>query len=389
MTLRLRVICISSLCLCTFAAGFLLRTKTIGLSRPGMIATPWACVGGCGAGGSGGAGGATAKWIGNGVGGGLLDVQAMYASSATKKSMTNALETRLSFKPTYTSTLALTLPVLAKSGSMQPSTAADEKTGIINNGLGDIRIDFQNTFGLSGEFSYSFTLAVPTGEYAMKIGRDAAPQFLPTNLQLGTGLYSLTLDLGYTKDLDKALLLVDAMYSHSFAVNFSGKNAKFPLYNNAETWNLISADQKRRFEYYVKPYGENDLGAYVPPSVTLSGFYATKAIEHFVHSFGLMCSAPLGVAWIPGFDAGKYNPTPDPDNQAWTATLCYGLEFSQPNFPIFVAAYVPIHGKTASATNAQEADLYNTKPMAQWRAPDMNDILHRWSVFVGTKTTLF
>jgi hypothetical protein len=351
--------------------------------------TPWACVGGCGAGGSGGAGGATVKWVGKGVSGGLIDVQEVYSSTATKKSNTNALETRLSFRPTYTSTLALTIPVLSKNGTMQTSTASDEKTGIVNNGLGDIRIDFQNSFGLSGEFSYSVTLAIPTGDWSSTIGRDASKQFMPANLQLGSGLYSLALDLGYTQDFDDAMLLVDATYSHPFAVNFSGKNSYFQVYDNAASWDLMSAGQKSRFEYYVKPYGETDLGAYVPPSVSLSAFYGYKGMEDFVHSFGIMVSAPVGVAWIPEFQTQTYDPKPDPDNQAWTATLCYGLEFSRPNFPIFIAAYLPIHSKTASATNAQLADPYDTKPMAQWNAPDWNDLFHRWSVFVGTKTTLF
>ena len=388
MTKRSRRVSISVVFAGAVAAVALFTAQALHPARPLPMATPWACVGGCGAGGSGGAGGATAKWIGNGVGGGLLDVQEMYSSSATKKSMTNALETRLSTHPTYTSILALTVPVLAKNGMLQPETTNPGKM-VMNNGMGDIRIDFQNSFGLSGEFSYNFTLAIPTGNFEEVDGDDKNSTLLPTNLQLGTGLYSLTLDLGYTKDLDKALVLVDAMYTHPFAVNFSGKNTYFPLYNDTATWNLMTADQQHRFKYYFKPYGENDFGAYNPPSITLSGFYATKAIEHFVHSFGLMFSAPIGVAWIPSFDAKSYDPKPDPDNQSWTATLCYGLEFSQPNFPIFVAAYVPIHSKTASATNAQLKDQYDTKPMAQWNAPDMHDILHRWSVFVGTKTTLF
>jgi hypothetical protein len=353
-------------------------------------ATPWACVGGCGAGGSGGAGGATAKWVGNGVTGGLLDIQAMYSSTSTKKSTVNALETRLSIHPTNTSTLALTIPVLAKNGTFQPSTAADEKPGIINNGMGDIRIDFQKTFGLSGEFGCNVMLAIPTAGYAATVGSDKTQQFLPPSLQLGSGLFSLTLDLGYTKDLDKGIFLLDAMYTHPFAVNFTGKNSCFPLYDNApQAWNLLPADQQRRFKYHFKAYGENDLGAYVPASVTLSAFYGTKAIANFVHSFGIMFSAPLGVAWIPYYSTEKYDPRPDPDNQTWTTTLCYGLEFSRSNFPIFVAVYVPIHNKTASAANAQANNEYDPGPMARWTAPDLNDILHRWSVFIGTKTTLF
>jgi hypothetical protein len=391
MTQRLRMICVSSLCLCAFAAALLLGTQTMRRSGPGVIATPWACVGGCGAGGSGGAGGATVKWIGNGVEGGLIDVQEVLSNSATKKSNSNSLESRISFHPTYISVLALTIPVLAKTGAMQTATNALEQTGIVNNGLGDIRLDYQNAFGVSGEFTYDFTLAIPTGGYTETVGPDASKQYLPTNLQLGTGLYSLSLDIGYTKDLNNGMLLVDAMYSHPFAVNFSGKNTYFPLYNDTAVWNLMTASQKSRFEYYFKPYGENDLGGYSPPSVTASAFYAYKGIEHFVHSAGVMFSAPIGVSWIPSFDPKRYDPTPDPDNQSWTATLCYGLEFSSRNFPLFVAAYVPIHGRTFSATasSTQLSNQYDSSPMAQWNAPDWHDVLHRWSVFVGTKTTLF
>jgi hypothetical protein len=388
MTQRSRRVGIFIGCAGAFAAVMFFAVHATHPAHSLSMATPWACVGGCGAGGSGGAGGATAKWIGNGVSGGLLDVQEMYSATTTKGSLINGLETRLSIHPFYTSTLALTLPLLVKFGKSQPSTTTPGKM-VMNNGMGDLRIDFQNSFGLSGEFNYNITLAIPATSYAEVDASDQNSTLLPTNIQLGMGVYSLTLDLGYTLDLDKALVLVDAIYSHPFAVNFSGKNSNFPLYNNSGTWNLMSAAQKSRFQYYFKPYGENDMGAYFPPSVTVSGFYATKAIEHYVHSFGLMFSAPIGVAWIPGFDPTKYDPKPDPDNQAWSATLCYGLEFSQPNFPIFVAAYIPIHSKTASASNAEVANPYDTKPMAQWNAPDFHDILHRWSVFVGTKTTLF
>jgi hypothetical protein len=104
-----------------------------------------------------------------------------------------------------------------------------------------------------------------------------------------------------------------------------------------------------------------------------------------------MFSAPLGVAWIPSLKSTTdYNPTPDPDNQVWNATLCYSLELSKTIFPIFVAAYLPIHAKTASATNAQAGDVYNIKPMEDWsRGPDWNDVFHRWSIFAGFKTSLF
>jgi len=351
--------------------------------------TPWACVGGCGAGGSGGAGGATAKWIGRGVSGGLLDIQSMYSSTATKQSISKALELRFSIKPTYTTTLALTVPFAEKTGSLQTSTVDAPTTGLINNGFGDLRVDYIGAFGLSGDLSYDFTLSLPTGGYATTTGSDKSQKYLPTSLQLGAGLYNLSLDLGKTIDADKSMMLFDIIYSYSFAVNFNGQNQ---YYNFSQQQKDIMTDaQKERFYYYFKPYGENDLGGYTPPNLMASAFYGYKGMEDFVHSFGLMFSVPLGVAWIPSLKSGTpYDPTPDPDNQVWNATLCYGLEFSKSNFPIFIAAYLPIHAKTASATNAQIGNPYDIKPMQDWsRGPDWNDIFHRWSVFIGLKTFLF
>ncbi len=354
-----------------------------------FVATPWACVGGCGAGGSGGSGGATAKWIGRGVSGGLLDFQGIYSSTAMKSTSVNDMDLRFSIKPTYTSILALTFPFASKSGSLQAESNLPPVTGLINNGLGDVRLDFINAFGLSGDLSYDFTLTVPTGSFTATTGPDNGKQYLPTSLQLGSGVYNLSLDLGKTIDRDKGMILLDVIGSYPFAINFFGKNQYYSF--SQQQLDMMAAADKKRFVYYFKPYGENDLGGYIPPSLTASAFYGYTGMEEFVHSFGLMFSAPLGVSWIPSLkNTTEYNPAPDPDNQVWTATLCYGLEFSRPNFPIFVAAYLPIHAKTASATNAQAADPYNIKPMEDWsRGPDWNDVFHRWSVFMGVKTSLF
>jgi hypothetical protein len=351
--------------------------------------TPWACVGGCGAGGSGGAGGATAKWIGRGVSGGLLDIQGMYSSTDTKQSISKACELRFSIKPSYTSILALTVPFSSKTGSLQTTTADPPITGLINNGFGDLRIDYIGAFGLSGDLSYDFTLSLPTGSYSATTGSDKEQKYLPTSLQLGSGTYNLSLDLGKTIDADKSMVLLDLVYSYAFNINFYGKSRHYNFTQQQK--DLMTSSEKKRFYYYFKPYGENDLGGYIPPNLMASAFYGYKGMEDFVHSFGLMFSVPLGVAWIPSLKTGTpYDPSPDPDNQVWNATLCYGLEFSRSNFPIFLAAYLPIHSKTASATNAQAGNPYDPKPMKDWsRGPDFNDIFHRWSVFLGVKTFLF
>src|SRR5271157_24982 len=371
-------------------AIILLTMCTVDRSGRAIVkTTPWACVGGCGAGGSGGAGGATAKWIGNGVSGGLLDIQAMYSSTATKTSDAKALELRFSIKPTYTGVLALTVPFSSKTGSLQVSALYPPTTGLINNGLGDLRVDYIGAFGLSGDFSYDVTLSVPTGSYTATTGEEKALQYLPTSLQLGAGIYNLSLDLGKTIDMDKGIVLIDLVYSYPFNINFYGKDQYYDF--TPQQQNMMTGAEKKRFYYYFKPYGENDLGGYTPPSIMASAFYGYRGMENFVHSFGLMFSVPLGVDWIPSMQNGTpYDPAPDPDNQVWNATLCYGLEFSRSNFPVFIAAYLPIHAKTASATNAQAGNPYDPTPMEDWsRGPDWNDVFHRWSVFVGVKTSLF
>ncbi len=355
----------------------------------GIQATPWTCVGGCGAGGSGGNGGATAKWIGRGISGGLLDIQGMYSSTATKTSTAKGLELRFSIKPSYTSILALTVPFSSKTGSLQTTTADAPTTGLINNGFGDIRIDYIGTFGLSGDLSCDFTLSLPTGGYTTTTGEEKALKYLPTSLQLGSGIYYLSLDLGKTIDRDKSMVLLDLVYSYPFNINFYGKNQHYDFTEQQK--DIMTDSEKKRFYYYFKPYGENDIGGYTPPNLMASAFYGYKGMEDFVHSFGVMFSVPMGVAWIPSLKSQTpYDPTPDPDHQVWNATLCYGLEFSRSNFPIYIAAYLPIHSKTASATNAQAGNPYDPAPMKSWsRGPDWNDVFHRWSVFMGVKTSLF
>ena len=89
-----------------------------------------------------------------------------------------------------------------------------------------------------------------------------------------------------------------------------------------------------RFEYRFKPYGENDLGAFTPPSVGASIAYGYRGRPGIVQSLGLSFSVPLGVAWISSEKVGSYDPRPDPDHQAWSAAIAYGLEFSNADFPV-------------------------------------------------------
>jgi hypothetical protein len=197
--------------------------------------------------------------------------------------------------------------------------------------------------------------------------------------------------LSRTIDVDKGLWVVEGFFSYPFAVNFEGKNQ---FVNNrpdqfsgvSARWDLLSGDQKKRFEYYFKPYGENDLGGYTPPSVTATAYYGNRRQAGYVHSYGAKVWVPLGVSWIPNYSAATYNPLPDPNNKSWSVTLHYGLEFSNADYPLFFAINKTIWGKsTPDITNA-----YNEKPLARLRSPDLKGFFNdNWTFGLGMKATLF
>jgi len=175
------------------------------------------------------------------------------------------------------------------------------------------------------------------------------------------------------------------------AINFHGMNQlvndKPDQYNEVyANWDQLSDEEKDRFEYYFKPYGENDLGAYTPASISGSCYYGYRGKHGFVHSWGVTFAAPLGVAWIPSFNASKYDPHPDPDHQAWSSTLNYGLEFSRTKFPIFAGVSLPLHDRKNSA---DPSDPYNEEPFRKWDWPDWGDFLQQWTVGIGVKATMF
>ena len=347
---------------------------------------PWASIGGCGAGGSGGGGGGGAKWVGRGVSGGLLDIQLMMSDAIGQNFEFKTFSSRFSMKPTYTSTLGLSLPIVAKSGVLQPMSnipASTENTG----GLGDISVDYSTNIGLEGEYSVSLALSLPTGQSDIKRGTDNESKVLPSSLQKGSGMYSATMGLSYSKDFDDAMLLFDASYSHPFMLSFSGKNQFFP--KPAFELDSCSAADRSRFEYWFKPYGENDLGGFTPPSVSASVFYGYKGEELYTYSFGATFSAPLGVAWNPSYRPGAYDPRPDPDFKCWTASLNYGMEFTSSKYPIFIGVSLPFHDKTNPPDANITSQQYDPSVVYKWDGPDFKSMLQAWSFSIGMKATLF
>jgi hypothetical protein len=372
-------------CVTIFFIFFVRQRDDISLSS----LTPWQCVGGCGAGGSGGTG-AEVKWIGTGVSGGLIDAEVLGTATLGENYRYQTVKTRLSWKPTWTTDLGLTIPIVSKIGTLQPQTNIDDKTEMAA-GLSDIMIDLSKNIGMEGQYCLMFNLTLPTGQYDIKRGSDFRMFYLPTTLQRGSGVYTASFGLSRTKDIDKGLWIFEAYYNHPFAVNFYGKNQfindQANQYNELNNrWNLLSKKEKDRFQYYFKPYGENDLGGYTPSSITVAAYFGYRGVEHYVHSFGAKVWVPLGVAWIPDFSPSSYNPKPDPDNKTWSLTLHYGLEFSRPEYPIFIA----INKVIISGSDKNDMkNAFDEAALRKWRTPDLKDLLNMWTFAIGIKTTMF
>ncbi len=360
-----------------------------GVALPAM---PWRSVGGCGAGGSGGGGGGI-KWIGEGVHGGLKDMQlkTMIKIDNGQNFQNHTLENRFSFKPRYSTTVGLTLPYVSKHGSVQPTTLVPEKYHR-SGGTGDLTLDVSQALGMTGLYSFAFSLTMPTGQYDIKRGDDKTTKILPKGMQKGGGIYNVSLSLSRTIDTDDGMWMLDASFSHGFNMKpVSGENEFMDEYFADYTHYQDSSDDveaKEHFYYRFKPYGENDLGDYTPPSVSASVYFADRSHENFMQSGGLSFSFPLDVAKIHSEDYNgvntRYQPRYDPDHQAWSLTFSYGIEFKNGDFPVFLGASCPLHDKANAPEKDEDVQLWKL-----WNTPDLQDFPQQLTIAAGMKVAFF
>lgn len=342
--------------------------------------SPWASVGGCGAGGSGGGAGDGIQWVGQGVSGGSVNLEVLprYATGQNFSSLTVPL--RASFKPLWNLEVGATFPFLSKTGEVQyrsNQSPNDRTTG----GTGDLSFDATMSLGPSAQYGFTLGMSFPTGQFDIVRGPDAAKEFLPGSLQKGSGMYGATVGLSYSRDVDDGIWIYNVGYSHPWMTRFmTGKNAQLDKY--LQDYQGISS---KRFYYDWKFYGENDLGDFAPPSLSFATHYGYRGVPGMVHSLGLSFGVPLGVAWIRSEKVGVYDPRPDPDHKTWSAAIVYGAEFSRDDFPVFMAVSLPFHDKA----NAPGADEYDEKPMREWNGPDWDDAFQQWVLALGFKTSIW
>jgi hypothetical protein len=343
--------------------------------------TPWESIGGCGAGGSGDGSSDGIMWVGDGVRGGLIDVEVLPKLSFGQNFRKFSVAPRFSTKPGATVTFGAIVPVMSTTAEVQPVSnqpSYEQTTG----GMGDITLDISKAIGVYGQYSAKLAMTFPTGQYDIKRGADNSPQILPKVLQKGSGIYNLTFTFERTIDLENGIILIDAGYSYPFAFRpFAKKNEFIDTYFN--DYKSLTGD--RRFYYRFKPYGENDLGAFTPQSLNLSAYYGYRGIKGQVHSWGVYFGAPLGVAWIQCEKVGIYDPRPDPDHKAWNAALIYGVEMQTSSVPLFFAVSLPIHDKK----NSPSHNIYDPVPFSRWDGPNWSDFRQQWTFAIGIKATLF
>jgi hypothetical protein len=377
MEYRFRMIWISAVCavVATVSLNELVATgKRISHTEADYsgLLTPWQCIGGCGAGGSGG-GSSGIKWIGEGVSGGLLELEFLPKANFGRTFSYTVVVPRLTFTPIWNTEVGIALPIGTKISEVQYQTNMSAQT-FINGGRGDLSVDFMKNFGSIGQYSIQFGITFPTGQYDAERGPDLGKSILPYSLQMGQGTYSTTLALYYTRDFDNGMSLFDANFNYPFMFRFNKKNQYLET-DYKEYKNATENRERFYYKYMIKPYGESDRGDYFPPSISLDAIYAYRGVPKLTQSFQFLFMAPLGVRWIHSYVPTEYNPLPDPDHRAWDLVFSYCLEFSRERFPLFLGTGLPIHDRKDQT--------------GKWDAPDWKNIGNEWIFAFGFKVAMF
>ena len=367
-TFMVIAVCLVCILVCLWSKTFF----TDGCTTCGPHCTPWQSIGGCGAGGSGG-GSTGIKWIGEGVPGGILEVEMLPKLNFGRTFMTLVSVPRLTYTPLYTVELGVSMPIGMKIGQVQHQTNMEPGT-FINNGRGDLTLDIMQKFGSIGQYSWQLALSFPTGQWDAARGTDASKSILPQTLQMGRGVYSATLGLFYSFDVEDGMFVFDGFFDYPYMFRIDKKN-KFLATDYQAYQNVTENRERFYYRHMLKPYGESDRGDYYPPSVSFDAMYAYRGVPLLTQSFQLFFSAPLGVRWIRSYIPTVYKPIPDPDHRSWDVVLSYGIEFADKRFPLFFGIGLPIHDRR--------------DPIGKWDAPDWESFGQEWIFASGFKTAFF
>ena len=343
-----------------------------------LTTTPWRSIGGCGVGGSGGSAASSGiRWIGNGVKGYLFSCELLplyaYGSTPYNQYSTGSFAPRIAFHPTWNTDIALTVPAGLKTANVQYRESRIEEQPV-NGGLGDITADFRQSIGSNGAITLLASLTFPTGRYDADNGATSNTKIYPNGVQMGRGVYSVSIGGGYTFDFENRIVFIEGSFSYPFNVRFDKRNEY--LDSDYKAYRDATANRKRfYYNNIIKPYGESDRGDYYPPSIQLFATYSWHRKQMLQHSLQWSFDVPLGTQWIHHHDPTLYDPIPDPDHRAWNMIVAYGIEYSRFRFPIFVGVGVPLHDKRGIDN--------------RWDGIDTRSLFREWVVTTGLTVGLF
>jgi hypothetical protein len=247
--------------------------------------TPWAAIGGCGAGG-GAKGGAAIEWMGQGVSGGYVDIELMPSFTSTPKMPGGSIVESQSVAIPFTVyshlsnyTIGLILPFQSITSSMAPGA-------ISTTGLGDITLSISKPLGVENQYTLTSSFALPTGRYDIFHDADNAPLVASAG-QIGTGVLSATLSLNRTKDKEWGLYLLGIEYSAGL---WRRKTTEY-------TYDLLSnhhTSVKRGWEW-ARNGGftyENEIHVVSSDNLGLKAIGVIKS-NHIHHSFHAKFNMPM------------------------------------------------------------------------------------------------
>ena len=326
----------------------------------------WDNIGGCGVGGGGGGGAAGPKWLGRSVTGGLVNIESRLSGGSAGKTQTFTLSNRFSYDFLYRNTIGLTMPFSYKEGKYQfrNDASAKEISGH-TGGIGDIGIDYSRKFGEIEALSLTLSSSIPTGKHNIRKnypdpiiqGQTVDGKFyLPPELQLGTGVFSLSLSADYTLDKDWGPVLFGLTYTSMlrsfsdiiktgaqnrlFKKDAAGKYEDFSGQKGIPVGALYASDKnedslgKLRGDYFG-----NSIGA------SIAAGYRT---ERFVHSLQAVYTFKLSPDWYVRAEEPYVNIENPGTGEGWnyylpaavsegrnSFSVSYGIEKSSFYCPVF------------------------------------------------------
>ncbi len=255
-----------------------------------VLPASWHSVGGCGVGGGSVSGGASVRWVGRGVPGALVDMEARYSrslSSAVGGGMllrrTHTIPLTLGFHPTALD-MTLQLPLQYKEEIIADESDEYEKAAIPVSGIGDLSLSFSRALGMSGQTHLNVALTLPTGKADIY---DFTHQLLVSDMQTGSGVISVNAGIEHTLNFGWGVVMLGGSYSTGLLY--------MRTIDAMWDYELERAEsEKKKLEWahdgavsYV-----NDKGVRRSDNIGVHCYAGIKK-DKMMHSFGVLPSFPL------------------------------------------------------------------------------------------------